>query len=153
MDIKELQAAAKKVKLADIKVAPSGNAHLSFGIVNSKRNGKRVTLSKSLVSAIEVAESAAMIPIPDKGVLMIGKALPYEAASNVNLKDDGGGKIAYNSGMVALLTQTFGLNFTDHVSVSYSDIEVNTLDNGTPVAIVKIYNKYPTKNEPQTQEQ
>lgn len=147
MDIKELQTAAEKVELADIKVVRSGNALLSFGIVNSKRNGKRVTLSKSLTSAIEVDKSAAMLPIPDKGVLMIAKALPYKAASTVNLKNDGGGKVGYNSGMVALLTQTFGLNFTDHVSVSYSDIDVNTLDNGTPVAIVKIYNKYPANSD------
>ena len=147
--MEKLQEAAKAVKPTDIKVSHSGNSRFSFGIVNSARNGKRVTLSKGLATALSIGDSADMVPIAAEGVLMIGKKLSFPATSTVSLKEDGGGKIGYNSGMVAVLTQVFGLNFTEHVSVSYSDINMDHLDDGTLVAIVKIHNKYPNNSDTQ----
>lgn len=143
MDIKKIEAAAKAAKLPQNIASPLRRSNLSFNIVNSKRNGKRVKLSKDLAQEINATDSADMLPLEEEGLLMVAKKLPFEAAYPVSLKGDNEAKIAYNSGVVALLTQVFGLNFADHTSMSFSDITIDKLEDGTPVALIPIYNKYP----------
>ena len=98
-----------------------------------------------------------MLPIKDEGLLMVAEKLPYKAACSVSLKDEGrngrdGAKIAYNSGMVALLTREFDLDFSKHVSMSFSDISIETLEDGTTVALIRISNGQP-EGTPSTEEQ
>lgn len=143
MDIKRIEAAAKAAQLPRLATSTFRTSNLSFDIVNSKRNGKRVKLSKDLAQAVDLTDSADMLPLEEEGLLMVAKKLPFEAACPVLLKGDNEAKIAYNSGVVALLTQMFGLNFADHTSMSFSNITIDKLEDGTPVALIPIYNKYP----------
>ena len=124
----------------------SSNSKLSFGIVNSEANGKRVSFSKSLVQSLDLKGSAEIALVPDKGCILIASELPHKNVVICKFSakgDKGGRRLSYNSEAVCLLTKTFGLNFADHVSVSYDGITVETLENGTPVAIVEIFNKHP----------
>ena len=143
MDMKKIEAAAKAAQLPQLATSTFRTSNLSFNIVNSKRNGKRVKLSKGLVQALDLTDNADMLPLKEEGLLMVAKKLPYEAACSVLLKGEDEAKIAYNTGMVALPAQMFGLNFTNHTSMSFSDSDIETLEDGTTVALIPIYNKYP----------
>ena len=125
----------------------SSNSKLSFGIVNSEANGKRVSFSKSLVQSLDLKGSAEIALVPDKGCILIASELPHKNVVICKFSakgDKGGRRLSYNSEAVYLLTKTFNLNFTDHVSVSYDSITIETLEDGTSVAVVEIYNKHPT---------
>lgn len=143
MDMQRIEAAARAVQLPQSAKVFSGNSRLSFNIVNSDSNGKRVKLSKDLAAAIGITERADILPIKGEGLIMVAEKLPYEAACSVSLKDEGrngrtGAKIAYNSGMVALLTKEFDLDFSEHVSMSFSDISIEKLEDETTVALIRI---------------
>ncbi len=153
MDMKKIEAAAKAAKLSQLPASTFRTSNLSFNIVNSKRNGKRVKFSKGLAQAVDLTDSADMLLLKEEGLLMVAKKLPYEATYPVLLKGEDEAKIAYNTGMVALLTQMFDLNFTGHTSMSFSDIDIEKLEDGTLVALVHIYNKYPAEGEAPNQEQ
>ena len=157
MDMKKIEAAAQAVQLPQIAKASSHNSRLSFNIVNSDSNGKRVKLSKGLALAVGVTESAAMLPIKGEGLLMVAEKLPYKAACSVSLKNEGrngrdGAKIAYNYGMVALLTKEFGLDFSERTSMSFSDVTIEKLGDNTPVALIRISNGQP-EGTPSIEEQ
>lgn len=146
INVQEILAAAQAVQLPTNVKSCSSNSQLSFGIVNCD-NGKRVKLSKGIVSAFGITENADILPIKSEGVIMIAKKLPYEIAPqarSVSLKNDKkgksgeGGKIAYNSGMVALLTEVFSLDFTDRTSMAFDDIHLDELPDKTPMALVRI---------------
>ena len=146
MDISKLLAAAQAVQFpTDVKFN-SSSSQLSFGIVNCD-NGKRIKFSKALALELGITESADMLPIKSEGVIMIAKKLPYEIAPQarpVSLKNDRkgkggeGGKIAYNSGMVALLTEVFSLDFTGRTSMAFDNVSLEKLPDETPVAFVHI---------------
>lgn len=146
MDISKLLAAAQAVQLPTDVKSYSSNSPLSFGIVNCD-NGKRIKLSKSLALELGITETADMIPIKSEGVIMIAKKLSREIAPearSVSLKNDKkgksgeGGKIAYNSGMVALLTEVFSLDFTGRTSMAFDNVSLEKLPDETPVAFVHI---------------
>ena len=153
MDMKTLDAAARAVQLPKVAMSASHNSRLSLNIVNSKRNGKRIKLSKGLALAAGITESAAMLPIKSEGLLMVAEKLPYPAAHPVNLKDDEGAKIAYNYGMVALLTEVFDLDFSERTSMSFSDITIETLEDDTPVALIRISNGQAEEGTPSLEKQ
>lgn len=139
----ELEKAARAVQLPNIATSASCNSRLSLNIVNSKRNGKRIRFSSGLASAVGITENAAILPIESEGLLMIAEKLSYPAARSVTLKDDGGAKIAYSYGMVALLTEVFKLDFTFRTSMSFDDISIDNLADGTTVALIHIPNGQP----------
>ena len=143
MGMQRIEAAARAVQLPQSAKVFSGNSRLSFNIVNSDSNGKRVKLSKDLAAALGITESADILPIKGEGLIMVAEKLPYEAACSVSLKGErrngrSGAKIAYNAGMVALLTKEFDLDFSEHVSMSFSDITIEKLEDETPVALIHI---------------
>lgn len=143
IDLSDLLKLAEEVKLPTIPTAMGGgSSKLSFGIVNSASNGKRITFSKGLVTALAVTNKAVMLPVKAKDVLMVARVLPFPAAKSVDLKGEDGRKIAYDSEMVTLLTKVFDLTFTKHVSAAYNDITIDTLDDGTPVALIHIFDKH-----------
>ena len=144
MDMKKIEAAARTVQLPKVATTASHNSRLSLNIVNSARNGKRIRFSGGLASALGITESADILPIESMGVLMVAKKLSsYDNALPVTLKNDYGAKIAYSSGMVALLTEVFDLDFSEHVSMSFSDMSINKLEDGTTVALIRISNAQP----------
>ena len=105
MDISKIEEAAKAVNLP--RIATSGHSRLSFNIVNSEKNGRRIKLSRDLVSTLDLTESAAILPIAENNMdlVIVAKSLSFPAATTIRLKDDKGGRIAYDSAMVQMLTQ------------------------------------------------
>ena len=136
MDLKNLFDVAKKVTVPNV-TAKSGNGKLSFGIVNSKANGKRLTFSKALAASLGLDNKVNLIPIEDEHLLLVGKVVPNSAPIELNLRDCDGKKLAYNSDVVQLLTDIFELSFETHVSMAFQDISLEDYD-GNPVAIIRL---------------
>ena len=118
----------------------------SFGIVNSKRNGKRITLSKSLSTALGLEDTIELIAIPEEGILMVSKAFPEGAAKQYTLKGDPDGpKTCYYTEVVKALVKDFELDFDGHTSRSFNKITIDkSVD--VPVAIVTLSSPIPTKS-------
>ena len=115
----------------------AGNSTYSVGIVNSKYNGKRVSLSKALSSKLELSDTAAFMPIAEDRVLLIGKSLSF-CEPIVGKLSGGDKKFCYNSGLVLTLTEEFGLDFSSCTSKSYSKIQIQKDESGEMIAIVSI---------------
>lgn len=136
IDFNQLCETAKTLSPVAITHTSSGNSPLSFGIVNSAANGKRISLSKSLVATLGLDKHIAIIAIPTEGVVMVARDLPFEGAICGELRGEDK-KLWYASNVVLLLTELFDLDFKTRVSRSFSDISINELD-GMPVATIRI---------------
>ena len=145
--LNELLNAANNVKLPSSALTASSKGIMSFGIVNSEGNGKRFTMTKSLVNAIGVDKNVELFPIPNEGVLFVAKELPFDNAINKKLKDKGEGRLAYAAPIVNLLIKSFDLDFGKHVSMSFQDIKIDKLPDGSPVAIINMLNHKPYSDD------
>lgn len=114
------------------KVVSSGK--FSFGIVNSTGNGKRITINKSLSEKLELTDTVSVLPHSDKNVLVIGKSLPFDSASVVKINGQDK-KTCYSAGIVKLIAKSFNIDFSKHVSRSFTNIDIDEID-GIPVAII-----------------
>ena len=112
----------------------AGNGKYSFGIVNSKNNGKRVTISKELAKALDLKDIAMFMPSGLDRKLVIGRTLPFPHAITGKLSGEDK-KTCYLTSLVALLTEMYELDFSKHVSCTFGDITFDTI-NGVTVAIV-----------------
>ena len=120
-------------------ITTSAGGDFSFGIVNSEANGKRVSISKSLSKKLELTETLAILPMVEDGIVLLSKELPFPATSRVSVRGKEK-KIAYSASLVHLLTEAFGLDYSARTSMSFNDIDFDTVD-GVTVAIVKICDK------------
>ena len=85
--------------------------------------------------------------IPSEGCILIAKKIPIENVLKCKFSPkDTGKKICYSAGAVEAITEAFELNFSEHVSVSYDEVEFAIFDDSVPYAIVSVYNKYPNVN-------
>ncbi len=134
MDISKIEEAAKAVSLP--KTFVPGFNYLSFNIVNSEKNGRRIKFSRGLVSTLGLDNSAAILPVAQMDLVIVAKQLSFPAAITVQLKDDKEGRIAYASATVQLLTQLFSLPFGQRVSLSFTNIKITSLSDGTTVALI-----------------
>lgn len=144
-DLSQLLGVVAKTEIPAHVAHGGGVGKMSLGIVNSSKNGKRLTFSKLLAQKVGLSDRAYLALAPsEECVLITGKAI----ADNViecrfsNAEEDEK-KISYNAGAVYAITEIYGLNFKKHVSVSYDEVTIDKLEDGTTVAIVKVYNKYP----------
>ena len=108
-------------------ITANTNGDYSFGIVNSESNGKRVSISKSLSIKLELTDNLAILPMIDDGVVLLAKELPFPATSRVSIRGKEK-KIAYSASLVHLLTEAFGLDYSARTSMSFSDIDFDTID-------------------------
>ncbi len=147
----ELMKSSEQTQLpAGASRGGSGNSKMSLGIVNSEANGRRVSFSKALSTALGLKTTAEIALVPDEGCVLIAAKLPHANVIKAKLSAKGskeGRKISYSASAVHALTEAFKLNFAEHVSVSYDDVTVEALDDGTKVAVVEIFNKFPYGNE------
>lgn len=137
-DINTLIAQAQELNVPQV-IAAAGNSKYSFGVVYSKNNGKRISLSKSLAKKLSVDGEGSSIQFllnPAESVLILGTNLPTNIASSCALCGEDK-KIGYAAKIVELLKDTFNLNFNGITSMSFSDIEFDTYDDA-PIAIVKM---------------
>ncbi len=112
----------------------TGAGKYSFGIVNSEGNGKRITLSKALSSDLGLTDHLELLPYPKDGILIIGANLNSEFASSCTLRGKEK-KIGYAAPIVHLLTQLYAIDFSSHVSKSFSDVTLDS-HNGEKVAVI-----------------
>lgn len=124
----------------------SGRGKYSFGIVCSDQNGKRVTLTSSFASRINLEDEMFVTSYADYGFIVISPTKLNESSAKYKLAGNDK-KIAYNSGLVHYLRDTFALDFEGHVSRSYDNIEFNN-DPDNPMAVV-IFNQEKYESEVQ----
>ena len=140
-----LGVVAKTEIPAHVAHGGGGTGKMSFGIVNSGKNGKRLTFSKLLAQKVGLTDRAYLALAPSENYVLIAcKAISENAIEcKFSNAEESEKKISYNASAVYAITDMFGLNFQKHVSVSYDDVTIDKLDDGTLVAIVKVYNKHP----------
>lgn len=112
----------------------AGGKH-SFGVVNSRQNGKRCSFSQSLVRKLDLVNKVYAMPSEKARKLVIGRTLPFPSAAVLRLSGEGK-KIAYAAHFVEMITEMFGLDFTKHVSQTFYNIDFDQID-GNTVAIIK----------------
>lgn len=114
----------------------SGHSTYSFGIVCSKDNGKRVTLSKALASRLNIEDNFDVIAQPQSGKLYIGKDLQEIDENSSTFKLCGNNKkYCYNAELVLYLISAYELDFKERTSRSFSNITFDT-HNNNPVGII-----------------
>lgn len=111
-----------------------GSGRYSFGVVNSAYNGKRITISKALVKKLGLNDIVYLAPVPQRGILMMASNIPSPKASQCALRGTDK-KIGYAAEIVQMVTKVFNLDFSEHVSRSFSNVEFEDVD-GTCVAYV-----------------
>lgn len=141
--IEELIKAASSSKLPLFTSNTSGRGIMSFGLVYSEANGKRFTMTKSLVTAIGVDEYVELFPIKEEGTLLVAKKLPFENKIRKKIRSKGDSKLSYAASVVSFFIEYFGLNFGKHVSMTFQDITIEKLPDGSPVAIINMLNPKP----------
>jgi len=102
----------------------AGKGKYSLGIVNSEGNGKRVSFSKVLTATLDLTDTVYIVPLPDEGVVLVSKEKLHADATYGKLSGNDK-KICYNAGMVALLIESFKLDFEGHTSRSFGRVEID----------------------------
>ena len=106
--------------------APVGK--YSMGIVNSKSNGRRLTLSKSIADKLKIDDELFAMPAEGENKLVITKTKVFP--NSVKLTACGEGKkTIYCGPLVELLTKMFNLDFSKHVSQTYSNVSFEEFKN------------------------
>ena len=139
-DFSVTMSAAKKVAPHTTSAVrqSGGNGRYSVSIVNND-NGMRVQISAALTDALGLTDKAQFLPIEELRQFMFGRKLPGDAAVTSQLKDRGKSKIVYNADLVRLLTDTMRLQYgKERTSRAFTDIYVEDLDDGTPIAVVVV---------------
>lgn len=119
-----------------IATSGGGSGRYSLGIVNSKSNGKRISISKALTQKLGLTDTVQMAAFPQHGFLMMASTLPSKKASSCFLTGDDK-KIGYSADIVHRLTEDFNLDFSEHVSRSFSKVEFEE-QNGVCIAYIHI---------------
>lgn len=89
-------------------------------IVNSKDNGKRITISKGSMEYIGNPESVE-IGFTEDGIV-IGDKLP-ENGERFTLRKVGSKAVIYSAQLVKEITELFELDFSNRVSITFTDAE------------------------------
>jgi hypothetical protein len=109
-------ATADELKYAAAKCGPLGIA-----IVNTVKNGVRVSFTKALHGAL--GSPTAIQFVADGDYLYLGQTIPY-STEFVPFSAGRGTNIIYARGFVNYLTKRFDLDFTDRTSMSFTDVEI-----------------------------
>ena len=135
-NINNFNAAVRGKKATPITPsARTGRSKFSVTIVCSERNGKRVTFTSALAARLKLGNMIYVTAYADDGFIVLGATPFNESSSAFSLSGDDM-KIAYSSGLVHFLIETFHLEYGDHVSKSFGDISFN--DNpDAPMAMLK----------------
>ena len=126
---------AQSLSLPTITSISHGSSKFSFGIVNSKRNGKRLSFSKALCEKLELTNNAYITPVKEDGAIIVAGSKIFESYKCDLRGSDK--KLSYNSGVVETLTELFSLDFSKHVSMSFGQIEFDDHE-GVPVAVITL---------------
>ena len=123
-----------KTATAIPQAARSSRGKYSLGIVCSEKNGKRLTLTASLVKALKLDDTLFITAYANDGIIILSSVAINECSLETNLKGDDG-KISYNAGLVHFLINTFKLDYQGIVSKVFHDFTFND-DYDNPMAIL-----------------
>lgn len=104
-------------------------------VVNSKKNGKRITLSKNLMEIFNDPEILE-IGFTDEGIAL-SKELP-ENGTEFTIKKQGNKGVIYSAPLVDEITELFGLDFSDRVSITFVEAEEIEDDSESPIIEIKV---------------
>lgn len=136
LDFSKAMAQAAAVN-KNVTIAAASVGGYSFGVVNSKNNGKRLSFSKALVAALDLEDTVELLPAAADGVLFAAKELPADVSFKGKLSGEGK-KICYSGSLVGLITSSFNLDYSGgKTSKSFSNIEIQDVD-GIKVAAIYI---------------
>lgn len=116
-----------------------GNKKLSLSIVNSKKNGKRVTLSDTLFCALGQPEEVAVL---FKGrSLAIGAELP-SATKTYKFSPSKDTHVIYNTDLILAISEAFSLDFNVRCSITFTEVTLDHFKNDkeaeVPFAIINM---------------
>lgn len=131
-------AGFKPLPLGDFKTNRAGSGKLSFSVVNSEKNGKRVALSEALFQALGQPEQVSFSFGDSK--LAIGGELPLDAPKH-KFSPTKTAHIIYDSELVRAITEMFSLDFSGRkCSRTFTGVTLDTFINQAgatvPIAIV-----------------
>lgn len=124
----------EKMMTINVPKTVSNTGKYSFGIVNSKKNGKRISFNKALSHALGLTDKVTLMPNAEDGKVVLCRDLVFPKAVEGTLRDDGS-KICYNTAIVKMLSAEFFIDFSNRTSYTFTDIDIDEF-NGYPVAIV-----------------
>lgn len=103
-----------------------------MSIINSKKNGKRITLSKHLIQKLKV-DKAINIALSSNAIVIasadaeIGNEFPFKVSGNK--------VIIYSADLVNEITMHYGLDFSDCVSKTFYEVTYNKTSTHTVARI------------------
>ena len=129
-----LKAVENKAATAIDGSINTGHGKYSVGIVCSKNNGKRVTLTAALSTKLKLENSLYVTAYAEEGFIILGNTPLNDYSVKVTLSGEDK-KIAYNSDLVHFLIKAFKLDFSNCVSRSFGDIVFNN-EADSPMAVL-----------------
>lgn len=130
MRVKKKKTEVTKLQAEYKAKTRSGKGALT--LVNSEKNGKRAMVSKEVLELIGDT-SEIEIGITDEGIA-IAKKLPQNG-TKFSLKRVGNKGAIYSSSLVNELTEAFDLDFSDRVSITFTDAEEILIDDTIAIEI------------------
>ena len=124
-------------KAREVKPSSQGNGQnskVSFSIVNSANNGKRIMFSKGLLEKLGNPTTVKFMVLTEEGVLIVGENLGAEKAYKFS---EANKKIIYCGGVINSLVEDFSIDFEGRTSRSFAEIDIGSY-NDNPVAIIKL---------------
>lgn len=132
-----LKEKLENVQATGIKVVNGGGSNaVSLSIVNSDSNGKRLTTSKELTKKLNLTDTLYVVPNVEVNELYLSSVPMMDISSSGKLSGSDK-KVCYSAGLVALIVESFNLDYTGKTSMSFNNISFDELED-MPVAIVKI---------------
>lgn len=135
MDVKELDVN----DLIEVSAKQSSSSLRGEGvltIVNSEKNGKRLMIAKDVMGRLGECETI-QISITKAGIV-VGETIPGNS-KKFRVKKQGTKSIVYAAGVVREITEQFGLDYSERVSMTFSEVEFSTIQ-GYDVAVISITN-------------
>lgn len=112
------------------------NGKYSFRIIRSECNGKRITVSKTLKSALGLSESFMLTANEKERKIFIGKSLPAQNCVECKFSQHAS-DTCYKSSVADTLVDMFNLDYNGRVSRTFTDIEIVD-HNGITFAVINI---------------
>jgi hypothetical protein len=106
------------------KSRSGGKESLSISVVNTSRNGARVTLTNKLIDVLGL-QGEAQFGIIDDDRLVIGRLVP-NAEKGYPFSTGVGTNIIYRRELVDILSEAFELDYTSKSSLSFNKINIVT---------------------------
>jgi len=115
-------------------VSRGSNEPGPMSLVNSAKNGKRLTLHRSVMEALGNPKTLQVALGSDK--IAVGERLHGDEQS-YNLKRGKNRGIIYAAGLVREITERYGLDFSGRTSITFREVEYHRAG-GHPVAVIKV---------------